>query len=156
MYTLTVKISAMGTVYQDTKSMFGHMWYSLSDGTSKPESYGFAPSDDEDAPPFQGKVKDTDDEYYKSTYYTGKIVITRPQYKKLQAFGDTRNLDGNPFDFSSTYNLATNSCIDYLWKALNLAGINPSDFEGQASLPTHNADNVDKDLYKYLMSNTTP
>ena len=32
MYTLTVKISAMGTVYQDTKSMFGHMWYSLIEG----------------------------------------------------------------------------------------------------------------------------
>ena len=155
MYTLTVKISAMGTVYQDTKSMVGHMWYSLSDGTSVPESYGFAPSDDEDASFFQGKVKKTDDKNYKSTYYTGKIIITSVQYKKLQAFGETENLDGSKFNFSSTYNLATNSCIDYLWKALNIIGINLSDFEGQASFPTHNADSADEALYKYLTGSTT-
>ncbi len=50
MYTLTVKIAAQGTIYLDQEednpvpvpSDFGHMWYTISNGTS-PRDYGFAP-----------------------------------------------------------------------------------------------------------------
>jgi len=156
MYTLTVKIAADGTVYTDPKdthnSVTGHMWYSLSDG-SLTESFGFAPA--EEGSPFgDGKVYTTDDQYYRTTYYSGEIVITEEKYNKLIAFGNIAKLDGNPYDFDTYYNGLNNSCIDYTWKALYYAGINPSDFEGQ-TWPTWNADNVDKDLFKYLFGNTS-
>ena len=156
MYSVTVKISARGTFYSDPKdphnTKTGHMWYSLSNGSST-SSYGFAPEVTEmDGP---GKIWDNDDQAYEGTYYTGKIVISQAQYNKLKAFGNKDNLDGKPFDFSSYYNGLNNSCVDYVWKALNIIGINLSDFEGQASFPTHNADSADEALYKYLTGSTT-
>ncbi len=66
MYTVTVKISEIGTRYTDPKdphkSFSGHMWYSLSDGTPPNESYGFAPDPTALAGP--GKVTRDDDAYY--------------------------------------------------------------------------------------------
>lgn len=50
------------------------------------------------------------------------------------------------------YNGLSNNCIDYTWKALHAIGLNPTNFEGNL-LPSHNADNVDKSLYKYIMGN---
>lgn len=39
MYTITVKIAANGTIYHDTDtSVTGHMWYSLSNGSSTESS----------------------------------------------------------------------------------------------------------------------
>ncbi|ACZ12026.1 calcium-binding protein [Sulfurospirillum deleyianum] len=153
MYTITVKISDRGTIYhEDGTSATGHMWYSISDGTST-ESHGFAPAKD-GMPLWEGEIKPDDDENYGSTYYTGTIVIDYNQYIKLQQFGNFENLNGNPFDFSSFYNGLTNSCIDYVWKALNIIGMNPSDFEGQ-TWPTSNADDADKSLYNYLFGNTS-
>ncbi|MDD4855919.1 MAG: calcium-binding protein [Sulfuricurvum sp.] len=153
MYTITVKIAANGTIYhEDGTSTTGHMWYSLSNGSST-ESYGFAPAKD-GMPLWEGTIKTTDDANYGSTYYTGTIVINQWQYEQLIAFGNKNNLDGNQFDFSSYYNGLTNSCIDYTWKALSLIGMNPSDFEGQL-WPTHNADNADVALYKYLFGSTS-
>ncbi len=153
MYTVTVKIAARGAIYhEDGTSATGHMWYSISNGNST-ESYGFAPAKDS-MPVWVGAIKTTDDDNYKPTYYTGTIVIDFNQYEKLQQFGDISKLDGNPFDFSSFYNGLTNSCIDYTWKALNIIGMNPSDFEGQI-WPTKNADDADATLYKYLMGNTS-
>ncbi|OHD92930.1 MAG: hypothetical protein A2W83_00965 [Sulfuricurvum sp. RIFCSPLOWO2_12_43_5] len=156
MYTITVKISAYGTVYKepgkpDHESITGHMWYSLAGDGVPTESFGFAPIE-ESSPWGDGEVKRTDDNRYTETYYTGTIVIQKWQYDKLKDFGQDINLNGNPFDFSSYYNGLTNSCIDYTWKALNIIGLNPSDFEGQ-TWPTWNADDADAALYKYLMGN---
>ena len=151
MYTITVKIAANGTIYHDSDtSLTGHMWYSISNGSST-ESYGFAPAKDS-MPLWEGTIKRDDDANYGSTYYTGTIVIDYNQYVKLQNFGIIKNLDGNIFDFSSFYIGTSNSCIDYTWKALNIIGMNPSDFEGQI-WPTKNADDADAALYKYLMGN---
>ena len=153
MYTITVKIAANGTIYHDTDtSVTGHMWYSISNGNST-ESYGFAPAKD-GMPIWEGTIKTTDDDYYKTTYYTGMIVIEQWQYEQLEAFGNLNNLNNNPFDFSSFYIGTSNSCIDYTWKALNIIGLNPSDFEGQ-TWPTLNADDADATLYKYLMGDTS-
>lgn len=141
MYTITVKIAANDTIYHDADtSVTGHMWYSISNGSST-ESYGFAPAED-GMPLWEGEIKPDDDANYGSTYYTGTIVINQWQYEQLKAFGNINNLDGNPFDFSSFYIGTSNSCIDYSWKALNIIGMNPSDFEGQI-WPTKNADNAD-------------
>lgn len=153
MYTITVKIAANGTVYHDTDtSITGHMWYSLSNGSST-SSFGFAPLEN-GSPIGDGWVYDTDDANYGSTYYTGTIVIDKWQYDRLMNFGDKDNLDGHPFDFSSYYNGLTNSCIDYTWKALNIIGLNPSNFDGQ-TWPTWNADDADAALYKYLFGSTS-
>ncbi|ACZ12020.1 calcium-binding protein [Sulfurospirillum deleyianum] len=156
MYTITVKIAASGTAYTDPEdlhnSLTGHMWYSLAEDGVSTGSFGFAPVITEmDGP---GKVYRTDDEFYAGTYYTGTIVIEKEQYDRLRNFGDKDNLNGNPFDFSTYYNGLTNSCVDYVWKALNIIGMNPSDFEGQ-NIPTSNADNVDGSLYNYLFGNTS-
>lgn len=91
MYTITVKISARGTIYhEDGTSATGHMWYSLSNGSST-ESYGFAPAKDS-MPVWEGTIKRDVDSNYGSTYYTGTIVIDYNQYAKLQQFGITANL----------------------------------------------------------------
>lgn len=150
MYTITVKIAANGTIYHDNDtSVTGHMWYSISDGGT-PLSFGFAPAKDS-MPVWEGTIKTTDDDYYKTTYYTGTIVIEQWQYEQLKAFGNPNKLNNNPFDFSSFYIGTSNSCIDYTWKALNIINLNPSDFEGDL-WPTWNAD---KSLYKYLMGNAS-
>ncbi|MGE3612529.1 MAG: calcium-binding protein [Sulfurimonas sp.] len=153
MYTLTIKIAAGDTKYTNKKgeshlSDFGHMWYSISNGGT-PESYGFAPKDG-NLIPFHGdgEVSDWDDDGYQWTYYTGQIVITSNQYNKLTTFGK----DPTTENFSMTYDGTYNSCIDFTWKALNLAGFNPSNFDGNI-LPDSNADDADKQLYKYLMGN---
>ena len=63
MYTLTIKIADKGTTYvnQDPQnpgshsSATGHMWYSLSDGSSSYD-FGFAPVK-EGAPIWPGEIK---------------------------------------------------------------------------------------------------
>lgn len=44
MPSVTIKIANSGTpVVGSDPSSFGHVWYSLSDGSGEPLSYGFAP-----------------------------------------------------------------------------------------------------------------
>lgn len=150
MYTLTVKIAAGGTTYTNSNgshpSAFGHMWYSISDGGT-PNSFGFAPKDENIYDPMgPGHVVEDDNSTYQWTYYTGQIVIDSNQYQKLLAFG-THPEDAG---FNLYYRGLVNSCIDFTWKALYLAGFNPSNFEGNI-FPDSNADDADKQLYKYLM-----
>ena len=171
MYTIKINIAEDGSPYIDSEgvthnTLTGHMWYSISDGTSS-SSFGFAPTDTWEGwsfydidlfngtdfsgvPIAPGKIYPTDDGSYTSRYYTGEIVITSGQYTDLLAFGDGTNLHG----FTTWYDGLDNSCVDYVWKALNIIGVNPNDFEGQI-LPTHNADDADSTLYKYLMGSTS-
>ncbi|GAB6140122.1 hypothetical protein JCM14076_08510 [Methylosoma difficile] len=68
-----------------------------------------------------------DDPYYLgSSDYSKTIQITQDQYGKLMAFGS------NPtdFGFSLRYNVLTNSCINFVWEALSVAGLTPSGFQG--------------------------
>ena len=96
MYTITVKIAASGTIYHDNDtSVTGHMWYSLSNGSST-ESYGFAPLKNGSSAG-DGWVYDTDDANYGSTYYTGTIIIDQGQYDRLRDFGVTKNLPNYGF-----------------------------------------------------------
>ena len=155
MYTITVKIAASGTAYTDPKdphnSLTGHMWYSLAEDGVSTGSFGFAPVITEmDGP---GKVYRTDDQFYAGTYYTGTIIIDKEQYVFLENFV-TENLNEAPYFFDSNYNGLTNSCVDYVWKAINVIGLNPSNFQGD-TWPTMNADNVDGSLYSYLFGNTS-
>ena len=158
MYTVTVKIAAKDTPYVNEdgtikESAFGHMWYSLAENGVSTGSYGFA-SSQENLFPFIGKgyITDRDDVAYQSTYYTGQLAISADQYNKLINFANNINIP--PYSFYPYYDGLSNSCIDFVWKALEIIGINPNKSEGEI-YPTSNADNVDQALYKYLMGNTT-
>jgi hypothetical protein len=126
--------------------MARYMWYLLSDGSSS-QCYGFGAVDS--TPIDDGRVFGNDDIVYQFTIYTATIVIEKWQYDQLIVFG------GNPnyYGFSTAnYYANFHSCVDFTWKALELAGINPSGFEGDI-LPDNNGDNVDEAFYKYLVGN---
>ena len=144
-YRLTIKIAEKGTIYipQDPNyerphgSLAGHMWYSISDGSTE-KSYGYAP----------GGVTEWDNNGYQSTYYTGTIIINKTQYDILKNFGQKHIAIEYGFG-DNDYNVLSNSCIDFVWKALNLADLNPIDFQGNL-IPTANMMNVDRSLYRFL------
>ncbi|MDR3028425.1 MAG: hypothetical protein LBV35_08230, partial [Acinetobacter sp.] len=153
-HTITINIADRGTPVfhggEMTTSVAGHMWYEVSDGTSS-NSYGFAPREDNLKPYHgDGDVKFDDSANYQGRSYTRTIEITEDQYNKLVDFGRNSSDHG----FSQTYDGLSNSCIDFTWKALNVAGLNPKDIDG-ALLPTSNIDDVagivnfDKDLEDY-------
>jgi hypothetical protein len=156
MYTLTIKIAAKDTTYvnQDPQnpgshlSPTGHMWYSISDGSSSYD-FGFAP-EEENVFPFlgPGEVKRDDSAAYQTTYYTGTIVINEQQYITLNSFGF--NPDGPAYGFSLYYEGGANDCINFVWKVLELGGFNPGASDGSA-WPSWNADEADKALYKSLL-----
>jgi RTX calcium-binding nonapeptide repeat (4 copies) len=149
MITLTIKIADPGTLYgiHGETSTFGHMWLSLDgDGIANPMpaiSMGYGPNDTEGVP--FGAVYPDDDEMYGSTYYTGTICISDAQYSQLIAFGK------NPSNYGFDINLYAgwNNCVDFVWKALEVAGLNSSGFNGDF-WPTWNADDIDRVLYTYL------
>ncbi|RKP44410.1 hypothetical protein D7S89_23115, partial [Trinickia fusca] len=128
------------------------MWYSIDDGKGRVDSFGFAPSDDfngmnYNGQPFApGKVY-TDDigRYVDKNAVTGgssintqTYPISDQQYRALLDYG--QNPDKYGFD-SSTYNGASNNCINFTWTALQAAGLNPTGYQGE-SLPILNKDDV--------------
>lgn len=148
MHTLIVKIAAKDTTYTDPDtgdshpSKTGHMWYSLS----IVGSFGFAPIES-GVPWGDGKVTRNDDAGYQATYYTGAIVINGDQYNTLQSWFLT------PGAFDMYYVGGSNDCINFTWAALGESGFNPGNTDGQA-WPSWNADEVDENLYKYLLGST--
>jgi len=150
---LVVKIADSGTIYYDPAkgdhaSLTGHMWWELHDSSGQVTSYGFAPDPDHQGQPFAPGFLYRDDNvrYEFDTSkgdYQREFEITDDQFVKLQEFGT------NPFDkFDSTYNGLKNSCIDFTWQALAIAGlIKTSDdgkfFQGDL-IPTWNIDNIEK------------
>ena len=93
------------------------MYYEIADGSTK-LSYGFAP----ESPGVMsgpGAVSDKDAGRYVDPLYVRSLEITQNQYEKLKAFGDNPEKHG----FSTQYNGATNSCVDFAWGALNHAGL---------------------------------
>lgn len=93
------------------------MYFEISNQIER-TSYGFSPAND-GAAYGPGKVGERDVELYISPVYQRTLEITHEQYEKLKAFGD----DPEKHGFSTQYNGATNSCIDFAWGALNHAGL---------------------------------
>ncbi|MDK4627444.1 hypothetical protein QG055_09555, partial [Kingella kingae] len=118
-YTVTINIAAPKTKYEDGEPSFaGHMWYEVHDrSNNKSNSYGFAPikHGEADGP---GEPKYDDSSKYQGRYFTKTIEITEDQYKILNDFGRYPEKYG----FNMHYNAATNSYVDYTWKALYAAG----------------------------------
>jgi hypothetical protein len=145
MATLIVKIADSGAGYGDNgKSATGHMWIS-TEGISM----GFAPVNEGD-PYGLGTIHPNDDQMYKSTYYTGAITISTFQYEQLIAFAANPYTEG----FSEYYKGGVNDCINFVWKALGIVGINTSGTIGDP-WPIFNANDVDSALYTYLFGGLT-
>lgn len=155
MHTVTINIAASGTALNEGgKSFAGHMWYSLDNGDSTSSaSYGFAPDPESFGLPFlkSGAVTPKDDGNYKAPYYQKTVEISDAQYAALQSFGN----DPTSYQFSTFYNALANSCVDFVWKALEVAGINTTGFEGNV-LPTSNKDAIDALLSTYQANLSNP
>ena len=117
-YTVTVLVAAPGTPLKDGgTSAAGHVYYAVAAGEGA-VSYGFSPREEGSASG-DGAVSDKDLDQYFKPLYSRTMEISPEQYSKLIAFGDDPELHG----FDMQYNGATNSCIDFVWGALNNAGI---------------------------------
>lgn len=106
-------------------SAAGHMWYQITivpDNNNQSYSYGFAPI--ESGITGRGEISKHDTIHYVNPYYSRTFEITENQYNKLKEFGDTA-LKQSEIYFSLDYNGVTNSCINFTWKALRHAGLNP-------------------------------
>lgn len=153
-YTVTYKVAPIGSGYisydddgnritgeEPGKSSSGHMWYSLSDGGGKEFSYGFA---SENYKPFdQGRVVEHDNLAYQRTSNEITVALTKEQYEKLMDFSKQPEKYG--FD-KNTYNVLSNSCIDFVYKSLNIIGYNDSTFQGNLT-PTDNVFSLKNMLY---------
>lgn len=121
-YTVTVYVAAPGTpLVKETPgatSTPGHMFYTVSDGVGKPQSFGFAPVEhgDINGPGF---VSRDDVENYKDPLYSRTMEISKVQYEKLKAFGEHPEKHG----FDLQYKDVRNNCVDFTWAGLNQAGI---------------------------------
>ena len=119
-----VYVAGRGTILENSPdpSAAGHMWYTLDPGNGgEVESYGFAPGVNKHSLfPVVGEVKNDDNINYLSHEYARTIEITQAQYDALKAFANAPAAYG--FDQSS-YWAPSNSCIDFVWKALDVAGL---------------------------------
>src|SRR5262245_39451434 len=123
---LTVSIAGPGTyLAEGGRSFPGHTWYTLTDNAGNTTSYGFAPIEHGSAWG-QGQIYNNDNTNYLSTTYSKTIDISDAQFEKLQSFGE------NPaqYGFDTTYVGPTNSCIDFVWNALNKVNPDATGFEG--------------------------
>lgn len=145
MPTLTVHMASMGTPLANGKtSKFGHMWYTLDDGSGGSSlSYGFAPITAKSGWPIgPGQTFSDDNSQYLNTDPTKPIIsnsiyITQAEYDALQDFGNHPAYYG----FSTYYDGLDNSCVDFVWKGMEVAGFNNAKFQG-AMLPQWNKEAV--------------
>ncbi len=141
MLTITIYIAGQGTALAGGgTSNAGHIWYMLNPGDGlTSESYGFAPVEDKTTVlPVRGEIKTSDSAQYLSHEYARTVEITQIQFESLRAFARTPESYG--FD-KSNYFAPTNSCIDFVWKALEVAGLNPSGHQGSL-WPTSNKEDL--------------
>ncbi|NDL19011.1 hypothetical protein, partial [Photorhabdus laumondii] len=143
-YTVTYKVAPQGSqyVYQadknehkagDVHSSFGgHMWYVLNDGDGNKESFGFESKHDQMLG--EGQITPFDDVAYQQTSYETTVELTEFQYNRLKAFSEDPSLVG--FD-ETRYNVAKNSCVDFVFASLKAIGYNEKGSKGEL-FPNHN------------------
>lgn len=157
-YTVTIYVAAPGTPVlkenaETQPSLPGHMYYSISDGSSD-RGYGFAPRKSE----MNGLGRIVEDEYkrYQNPLYARTMEVTPVQYEKLKAYGDA-GVRGDETHFDLHYDARYNSCVDFVWKGLNHAGIHKrhaqafdpqkpfpdKTYEGSLK-PTRNIDDIER------------
>lgn len=145
-YYLKVNIESAGTEYTGggliPKSLAGHMWYEIyqkdSNGNIIPASglnagYTGHGITKEDAQNYAGDP----------AYSSNEIAITQEQFNTLFKFGTNGSTSSTQNGFGNDdYNVLNNSCIDYVWKALELVGINKTSYEGDL-IPMNNTNDID-------------
>ena len=145
MPTVTLKIAPQGTSLGEELtshlSLAGHVWFSINDGNGNIDSYGFNS---------QSVSKDDDNLYQKDNFlgriYEKTINITEAEYNELKRYGEYYaglSSDKPNVEFNADYSVIKNSCVDFTWKALESAGLNPIGFEGDL-LPISNIDNFNR------------
>jgi len=156
---LVIKIANKGTEvinpeYGDIESsVAGHIWYSLVDDNGLNYSYGFNPKDNYNRDVnsiskifSQGNVFFDDDANYilgPDDYISDRVYISEDAFQRMKDFGG----DPGIFGFEKKdYNVFNNSCIDFVWKALAVAGFNSSGFQGDL-VPAWNINNLEKVLF---------
>ncbi|SFU91263.1 hypothetical protein [Xenorhabdus koppenhoeferi] len=97
------------------------MWYEISDSYVN-DSYGFAPI--KSGITGAGRVTKEDTIHYENPRYSRTMEIAEEHYNQLKEYGELAKSGNNP-DFDLNYNGASNSCIDFTWKALRSAGLIP-------------------------------
>ncbi|MFA5453970.1 MAG: hypothetical protein WC272_01475 [Sulfurimonas sp.] len=116
----------------------GHMWYE----TYQKDENGNIITDSQQNAGYtlDGIVNNDKENYLGDPAYSSKeILLTQEQFNKLQDFGNPDKTLAAEYGFGNDdYWVHSNSCIDYTWKALELAGLNPSGTEG-ALWPSANA-----------------
>ena len=145
---MKVHIESALTGYTGSKvpSLAGHMWYEVY---QRDENGSIVPNSQQSSGYTGHGIDNKDKESYlgEPAYSSKEVPLTQEQYETLFKFGDPENplaaLNGfGPED----YDLFTNSCIDYTWKALELAGFHSGKFEGDL-VPMWNQNNIE-DLFK--------
>ena len=160
-YTMTIKMAQGGTEHiengKESSSTAGHMWYTLAKDGEQTDSFGFGPKEYGISDVFgmytDGEILPDDDSNYQATYATYEVRITKEQYDKLQHFHKSDELKEN--GFNDHYKVAANSCVDYVWRAMEFAGVNPDKFQGDM-LPKNNRDNVNEHLYQAINDTHIP
>jgi len=142
-YYLRVYIQEAGAFTVDGPSTFGHMYYSLTDGNGNTNYYGFGPAEGATGaaringpgqPYYNDNIRYPDDPAYSSN----RTEITEDQYNAMIAFGE----DPEAYGFVKWYDALHNSCVDFVYAALEAGGFNPLGFEG-SWLPMDNAVYID-------------
>lgn len=143
MPTITVNVAARGTpLAGGGSSSVGHMWIEINSGSGPSESYGFAPGEQHHGTALApGEVYRNDSVNYLDRAYSQTIVVSQAEYDAIKGFVDNPTSAG----FDLYYNGTANSCIDFAWRALEAAGLNPQGYQGSL-WPTNNIE----DLKKYL------
>ncbi|MDD5053522.1 MAG: calcium-binding protein [Sulfuricurvum sp.] len=133
-YYMQVHIESMGTTYTgdgiSPTSLAGHIWYEVY---QKDSNGNVIPSSQLNAGYTGDGIVGNDKDAYtgESAYTSQSLALSQDQYQKLKDFGlDTNGLATQNGFGPNDYNVFNNSCIDFTWKALELAGFNPSGFEG--------------------------
>lgn len=122
----SVSAASAGTPTADGgKSLAGHLWYSVSCPSeigngwgAGPYSFGFSQKGDKPIGPGGVNVDGDDHHDYKS-YVTHTFSVTVAAAEAMRGFGQDPFAKGT---FSSFYNVLTNSCVDFVWKALEIGG----------------------------------
>ena len=115
-YTVTINVAGAGAPTiadngESGESRFGHMWYSLGDGT-KEESYGFGPIEPRESSG-PGERKRNDNALYPERY-SRTIEITKAQYDAMKKFGE--NPAAGQTSLPANYQTTLDSVIAANWK----------------------------------------
>ena len=138
-YAVTFKFVKTGTVYTredntQVSSRAGHTWFVLHKTNKEDLDYGFSSKEKPNSDGTYslemdangnalGEVTNRDSKGYDNSDLTSiTIQLNQTQYQTLKAFGEGKRTDA--FDYK-TYDPIDNSCVSFIFKALNLIGYNP-------------------------------